>query len=95
MLEIITKIEFDGNKARSKLLTMSDNLIIREKIKCRVKVPYIFLNKDEYPINKERDSDSLLENLTVKQSIKLNSEGSATGLDIFFNDTKVCSANCS
>lgn len=96
MSKQITKIELDGKPSGTKPLMMSDNLTtIREKIKDRVNASYIFLDKDGYPINKEDEKDYLLENISVSKLIKLKSDGSATGIDIFFNNTKICSANCS
>ena len=47
MTKQITKIELDGKIIGTKPLLMSDNLfIVREKIKQKVDVSYIFLDQD-------------------------------------------------
>ena len=55
MSKQITKIELDGNSlGTNPLITSDTSTSIREKIKERVNVPYIFLDKNGQPIKEKK-----------------------------------------
>jgi hypothetical protein len=68
---------------------------IRDKIKEKVTTSYIFLDTSGNPIQKNNENDYTLEKISIEKVIKLKSEGNDSGIDVFMNDSKVCSVNCS
>jgi len=68
---------------------------IRDKIKEKVTTSYIFLDTSGNPIQKNNENDYTLEKISIEKVIKIKSEGNDSGIDVFMNDSKVCSVNCS
>lgn len=96
MSKQVTKIELNGKIIGTKPLMLKDSLIsIRDKIKEKVTVSYIFLNTDGKPVPKEEENSYLLEQISVDKILKLKSEENISGIDIILNDSKFCSVNCS
>ena len=96
MSKQVTKIELNGKIIGTKPLMLKDSLIsIRDKIKEKVTVSYIFLNTDGKPVSKEEENSYLLEQISVDKILKLKSEENISGIDIILNDSKFCSVNCS
>ena len=98
MSKQITKIELDGNSLGTKPLITSDTLTsIREKIKERVNVPYIFLDKNGQPINREKENDFSLESISENKMIRIKAENntSTSKINLILNDTNTCSIDCS
>lgn len=88
----------DGNSLGTKPLITSDTLTsIREKIKERVNVPYIFLDKNGKPINREKENDFSLENISENKMIRIKAENntSTSKINLILNDTNACSIDCS
>ena len=97
MSKQITKLILDGKPIGTKPLFLNDNLpTIREKIKDKITNQYIFLDQDGNTIDKNDEKDYKLEDISKEKMIQLKSEGNdGTGIDIFLNDSKICSLNCS
>lgn len=96
MSKQVIKIELNGMIIGTKPLMMKENLIaIRDKIKDKVTVSYIFLDTDGKPVPKEKEKDYLLEKICLSKVIKLKSEENVSGIDVILNDLKFCSVNCS
>ena len=93
----ITKIELDGKIIGSKPLFNNDTLVsIREKIKEKVDVSYIFLDNDGNDINKEDENDYNLENICVDKTIKIKSTGEKkSGINIVLNESNISCENFS
>ena len=69
MSKVIVKIELDGKRIGSKPLFMSDSLTeIREKIKEKTDVHYVFLDQDGIPVEEGDENDYTLENIEVNKS---------------------------
>ena len=93
----VTKIELDGKIIGSEPLLSNDNLItIREKIKNKVNVSYIFLDKNGNPINVEKEIDLSLENISDNKTIKIKSEAirKSSQINIIINEAKIFSIDC-
>ena len=97
MKKPVIKIELDGKPIGTKPLLNNDSLIsIREKIKEKVKIPYIFLDKNENTINKEDEENYILDNISVKNVIKIKSiEESKSDVNIFLNESNISCENIS
>ena len=97
MSKQITKIELDGNSLGTKPLITSDTLTsIREKIKERVNVTYIFLDNNGQPINREKENDFSLESISENKMIRIKAENntSTSKINLILNDTNTCSIDC-
>lgn len=96
MSKQITKIELNGKLVGTKPLMTNDSLTdIRNKIKEKITVSYEFLDTTGNPILKDNEKDYTLEKISIEKVIKLKSKGNDSGIDVFMNDSKVCSVNCS
>ena len=98
MSKQITKIELDGKIIGTKPLLMVDNLIIiREKIKQKVDVLYIFLDQEGNNIEQGNEKDYTLKDISLKKIIKLKSykdKNIKSGINIFLNDKSIFYLNC-
>ena len=64
MVKQVTNIEINGKIIGSKPLLMEDNLItIKEKIKNKVRSPFVFLDKSGKTIVKENEESLKLEDI--------------------------------
>ena len=96
MSKQVTKIELNGKVIGTKPLVLKESLIsIRDKIKDKVTVSYIFLDADGKPVSKEEEKNLLLEQISVGKILKLQSEEKVSGISVILNDSKLCSVNCS
>ncbi len=94
MVKQITDIEINGKIISSKPLLTEDNLIsVKEKIKSKVKSPFIFLDKSGKAIDKENEDIVKLEDIICEKKIKLKLLESE--IKIFLNDKNICSIECS
>ena len=98
MTKQITKIELDGKIIGTKPLLMDDNLfIVREKIKQKVDVSYIFLDQDGNNIEQGNEKDYTLKDISLGKIIKLKSYDDKNvkfGINIFLNDKKIFNLVC-
>lgn len=91
MSKVIVKIELDGKRIGSKPLFMSDSLTaIREKIKEKTDVHYVFLDQDGIPVEEGDENDYTLENIEVNKIIKIK-KMKGDGIDILLNNKEICS----
>ena len=98
MTKQITKIDLDGKILGSKPLLSNDSLsTIREKIKDKVNVPYVFLDKDGNSIKIENENSLILLQISQNKIIKIKSENDngSSAVNIILNGEKICSINCS
>ena len=90
------KIYLDEKPIVTKPFKMSDNLtFIRQKLKEKIKVSYIFLDQENNEVDNDDENEMLLENIINEKKIKLKSIGNDECLNIYFNEKKICSLNCS
>ena len=90
MSKVIIKIELDGKRIGSKPLFMEDSLsIIREKIKEKTEVPYVFLDQDGIQVEEGDENDYTLENIEVNKVIKIK-KIKGEGIDIVLNNNDFC-----
>ena len=93
MVKQVTNIEINGKIIGSKPLLMEDNLItIKEKIKNKVRSPFVFLDKSGKTIVKENEESLKLEDIIFEQKIKLKLLES--GIKIILNKKNVCTIEC-
>ena len=72
MSKQIIRIELDGKIIGSKPLLANDSLSsIREKIKGKTKISYVFLDQDGNEVSNEDENDYTLENINVGNIIKI------------------------
>ena len=73
MKNVIIKIDLDGERIGSKPLMGTDTLvIIRDKIKAKTDIPYVFLDQDEKEVEINDEQDYTLKDIEVNKIIKLN-----------------------
>ena len=90
MNKVIIKIELDGKRIGSKPLFMNDSLtVIREKIKEKTDVLYVFLDQDGNKVEEEDENDYTLENIEVNKIIKIK-KIKGDGIDILLNNKEIC-----
>ena len=96
MSKIAVKIHLDGNPKGMKPLLLSDTLTsVRTKIMDKVNSSYIFLDGDGLEINRNDENDITLGDIVKDKIIKLKSIGGGQpGINIFLNESEVCSVNC-
>ncbi len=91
----IIKIDLNGKRIGTKPLFQEDTLkSIREKIKEKTKVSYIFLDQDENEISTGDENDYTLKDIVIDKIIKLKSTCDGENIiRINFNDINICSIN--
>ena len=90
------KIYLDEKPIVTKPFKMSDNLtFIRQKLKEKIKVSYIFLDQENNEVDNNDENEMVLENIINEKKLKLKSIGNDECLNIYFNEKKICSLNCS
>jgi len=90
MSKIIIKIELDGKRIGSKPLLENDTLIIiRDKIKGKTDIPYIFLDQDEIEVEVNDEKEYTLKDIEVNKIIKLKSV-KEKGIPFLLNNKKIC-----
>ena len=89
MSKQITKLFLSGKSMGTKPLMLDDTLIIvREKIKDKVKAPFLFLDKDEKDIKNEEENNFKLEDISKEKIIKLKEDDSQ--ISVFFDESQLC-----
>ena len=96
MIQKELKIELNGKLIFSQEFQINNKLIsVREKIKEKVKCSFIFLDKDNNPLNYKDENYFIIEEILVGQIIKLKSlediNSNKSKLNIFLNNKKMCS----
>ena len=90
MSKIIIKIELDGKRIGSKPLFENDTLtVIRDKIKGKTDIPYIFLDQDEIAIEANDEPEYTLKDIEVNKIIKIKSV-EEKGISFLLNNKKIC-----
>ena len=73
----------------TKPLMLDDTLIIvREKIKDKVKAPFLFLDKDEKDIKNEEENNFKLEDISKEKILKLKEDDSQ--ISVFLDESQLC-----
>ena len=89
MKKQITKIVLNGKSLGTKPLMLDDTLnIVREKIKDRIKIPYLFLDKDGNNIKNEDENKFKLEDISKEKNIKIKEDDSQ--ITIVLDDSNFC-----
>ena len=92
MSKTIVKIQLDERIIISEPLFLTDTLLsIRETIKKRINVLFLFLNKEGNIINKNEENSVCANNIINKEIIKLKSENRE--IEIYLNNEYICSIN--
>ena len=90
MKNVIIKIDLDGERIGSKPLMGTDTLvIIRDRIKAKTDIPYVFLDQDEKEVEINDEQDYTLKDIEVNKIIKLKSI-KEKGIPFFLNNKKNC-----
>ena len=99
MSKQIVKIELEGKIIGSKPLLTNDSLTtIREKIKEKTKIAYIFLDQDGNDVSKGDENDYTLENIVVSKIIRIKPceiPTSSEKYKVILNDKFETNLNCS
>ena len=95
MQKQIIKILFDNEPIGTKPLLLEDTLLsIREALKNRVNLPYLFLDKEGKEKKKEIEKDILLKDISENKTLKLKSE-KVSNVNILIGEKKIFSVVCS
>lgn len=95
MSKQIIKIDLNGKRIGTKPLFQEDTLTcIREKIKEKTKISYIFLDQDENEISTGDENDYTLKDIVVDKIIRLKSKKDGENvIKVNLDDVNVCSIN--
>jgi len=95
MSKQIIKIDLNGKRIGTKPLFQEDTLTcIREKIKEKTKISYIFLDQDENEISTGDENDYTLKDIVIDKIIRLKSKNDGeNAIKVNLDDVNVCSIN--
>ena len=89
MTKQITKIILNGKSLGTKPLMLEDTLtIVREKLKERINIAYIFLDKNDNDIKNEDENNLKLQDISTEKAIKIKEDLSL--ISVFLDDSKIC-----
>ena len=85
----MTQIIINGEPKGKKPLMLEDTLAsVRENLKERIEIPYIFLDMDDNEIKNEDENNLKLKDISKEKTIKLKEDNSV--ISVFLNESKVC-----
>ena len=96
MSKKIIKIDLEGTIIGSKPLLLNDSLtIVRDKIKEKAKIPFLFLDQEGNDISKEDENDYSLTDIIVGNIIKIKpSKINESKIKVFLNENLVSDIKC-